>query len=217
MLASREEAHGIDFPEPGELFKDGNELRKPLQVGCLVNAVDAGKLRSGKMLGDDLVCPDHHLLDKRCRGVLPAKLHALRPSHLVELNARLGLAEVDAALALALCMSKRGEARQLAKMRLDESLPLSLSMLTALRCRRFAFPFEHFERLAISKARVRADEGRVNLVARKLRPLVDIQIDRHGAAHFARGERAQPARELLGDHRDHPIDQIHARAAAPRR
>ena len=30
MLASGEEAHGIDFPEPGELFKDGNELRKPL-------------------------------------------------------------------------------------------------------------------------------------------------------------------------------------------
>ena len=89
-----------------------------------MNAVDAGGLRPGKMLGDDLVCPDHHLLDKRRRGVLPAKLHALRPSRLVELDARLGLVEVDAALALTLRMSKRGEERQLAKTRLNEGLPL---------------------------------------------------------------------------------------------
>ena len=47
-------------------------------------------------------------------------------------------------------------------------------MLTVLRCRRFAFPFEHFERLAVGQARIRADEGRVNLIARKLRPLIDI-------------------------------------------
>ena len=70
-----------------------------------MNAVDTGELRPGKMLGDDLVCPDHHLLDKRRRGVLPAKLHALRPSRLIELDARLGLVEVDAALALALRMA----------------------------------------------------------------------------------------------------------------
>ena len=89
-------------------------------------------------------------------------------------------------------------------------------MLPALKCHRFAFPSEHFERLTVGQARVRADEGRINLVARKLRAFVHIQIDRHGATHLARGERAQPARELLGNHRDHPIDQIHARGTAPR-
>ena len=47
MLASREKSHGIVFGEPGKLLEDGHELSKPLQVGCLVNAVDAGKLRSG--------------------------------------------------------------------------------------------------------------------------------------------------------------------------
>ena len=106
VLAPREETHGIDLLEPGELLEDGHELRKPLQVGRLVNAIGAGELRTGKMLGDDLVCPDHHLLDKRRRSILPTKLHALRLSRLIELDTRLGLVEVDAALALALRMSK---------------------------------------------------------------------------------------------------------------
>ena len=90
-------------------------------------------------------------------------------------------------------------------------------MLPALRCHKLTFPFEHFERLAVGQAHIRADEGRVNLVARKLRPLIDIQFYRHGAANLARGERAQPARKLLGNHRNYPVDQIHARGAAPRR
>ena len=85
------------------------------------------------MLGDYLVCPDHHLLDKRRRGVLPAKLHALRPSRLVELDARLGLVKVDAALALALRMPKRGEARELAKTLSKGSLPLFPRMRGMLR------------------------------------------------------------------------------------
>ena len=90
-------------------------------------------------------------------------------------------------------------------------------MLPALRGLIFAFPFEYFKRLAVCQARVRADERGVNLVARKLRPLIDIQINRHRAAYLTWGERAQPARKLLGNHRDHPIDQIHARGTASRR
>ena len=70
-------------------------------------------------------------------------------------------------------------------------------------------------RLVVGQARVRADEGGVDLVARQFSRVVQIQIHRHGAARLAGLERAQLPRQLVRQHGDHAVHQIHARPAPP--
>ena len=192
--------------EPIEFLEHGNERAQGIGGRRFVDAVQAGKAAPLQVAGHRLVGQDHGLLHQ-ARGIgLATQRDVGRPSLRIEDHLGLGRGEVDAAGPGAGRLPGAGEPRAFHEPpgniapRGDGGLVVD----------------EDVVGLAVGKARVRADEGRVQREAHELSLIVQEQVGRHGTPLGAGRERAQLVGKSRGQHGDDAVGQIHARGAPTR-
>ena len=187
-----------------------------------MNAEQPGRSRVAQVRGHRLVREDHRFFHERGRVGLATQVHPRGPPLGIEANASLHRVEVEPARALARRLPRLRDAGELPQppsdillkaRRLggadgtDADVPKRLGGIGAR---------EHPPRLVVGEPRIGADERRVQLEGHEPRRLVQVEVERHRAAHRAGPKRAQVARKLLGQHRDHAVRQVHARRPPPR-
>ena len=182
-----------------------------------MDAVQAGELRIAQVLGDGLVRKDHGLFDERGRVGLDAQVDTRRTPLLIENHARLDRVEVEAARPLAGGEPLLRQARQRGEA-VGKPVARRASAVAPheiLRLRAFGAPLrmttvQQRLRFLVRQARMRADERRIQIVGHEPRPIVEVEVGRHRTTHFVGLERAQIARQLVGQHGNHTVDEVHA-------
>ena len=189
-------------PEP-ERRQHRLEARELGRIRRLVHAMQRGPARLDEQVRDRAIRGEHRFLDGAMRDVAGGE--ADRAHAAVRVYHGLGLRELeveragrDAALAQA--RRQRGErAERVGELGVERRLTL-----------------HHGRRRFVGELRARADPARDDLQAAERAVLVDRELDRQRETLLLGPQRAEIARQPLGQHGHHAIRQIDAVAALPR-
>ncbi|CAJ7112911.1 Uncharacterised protein [Burkholderia pseudomallei] len=172
-----------------------------------VHAVEARVLVALEEIGRADVRGKHAFLDQPMRVVTLARQNLLDLALCVADDVRLGRVEVDRAALLPRDEERLVDAVQVLQVR---------HQLGAARGLRPLRVREHRGHFGVREPRGRVDHGRIELIRLDVATRVDDHVAREHAAIDLRIQRAEPVRQLLRQHRNHPAREIDRRAAFDR-
>jgi hypothetical protein len=201
QVARRERVGGaaVEQPQRSQL---GGQALEVARTGRLVHAMHGLDLALDQPLRDRAIGREHRLLDRAVRVVARRGPHVDRHAARVEREGRARQLEVERARGAS---ARAQRARQLPELAQHRGLG---DRLVAALDRRGG--------LLVGQARAAADHRLVEAHAAGLALRVELHLDREYQPVDLRAQRADVARQPLGQHRDRAIGEVHA-VAAPQR
>ena len=185
----------------------GRQVRDLLGIGGVVEARDVGDVAARELGGDGFVRGDHRLLDELVRDRMDRRMDADHHAVGVEVHLHFGRGDVQREALEAV----RAE---LLRERVEREHQLARLGRAELRGGRGAV--DDLLRLFVGEAQLRADHRARQTALDDDAGGIERQERGEREAVFARHEAADAVGELFGQHRNHLVDQVHARAALAR-